>query len=167
MPIDKSISSSDELRMTEFSPLDVSMMQRALFLAKEQIGHTGDNPSVGCLITDKAGRILAEGATCNKGRTHGEEVALAKLQNGQGIGTTVYVTLEPCAKRSKGGKSCTDQLIEHGVGRIVMATHDPHPLVNGQGLQRFKKAGIKTEVGLMEAEARELYQDFFEHVKTL
>ena len=136
---------------------DAEFMRRALSLASSGVGLTGDNPSVGCVIVrDEV--IITEARTADGGRVHAEEwaVALADTQ-----GSTVYVTLEPCAKRSAGGASCSELLVQAGVARVVVAVGDPHPLVGGAGIERLRAAGIAVEVGLLADEARALNTDFF------
>lgn len=132
-------------------------MRRALAHAAEGVGRTGENPSVGCVIV-KDGVVIGEAATAAGGRPHAEEQALRNLD---ARGATAYVTLEPCARRSGGGLSCTDHLIEAGVARVVIAANDPHPLAAGVGVERLRAAGVRVELGLMEAEARAQNGAFF------
>lgn len=131
---------------------DAEYMRRALALAAPNIGRTGDNPTVGCVIV-KDDATLAEGATAEGGRPHAEELALAQA-GAAARGATAYVTLEPCAKRSTGAMSCADRLIEAGVSRVVIAAPDPHPFASGVGIERLQAAGIAVEIGLLEDEAR-------------
>lgn len=135
-------------------------MQRALALAAPGVGRTGANPSVGCVIV-KDGIVVGEGATAAGGRPHAEELALAQAGN-KAQGATVYVTLEPCAKRSSGAPSCSDILLQSDVARVVIATGDPHPLAGGVGVERLQAAGVSAEVGLMQDEARALNASFFD-----
>ncbi|MBY0562925.1 MAG: bifunctional diaminohydroxyphosphoribosylaminopyrimidine deaminase/5-amino-6-(5-phosphoribosylamino)uracil reductase RibD [Hyphomonadaceae bacterium] len=134
-------------------------MRRALDLAAQGMGRTGENPSVGCVIVkDRA--VVAEARTADGGRPHAEEQALAQA-GAAARGASVYVTLEPCAKRSNGGVSCTDLLIQAGVARVVIAARDPHPFANGVGIERLRTAGIVVETGIYEAEARTQNAAFF------
>lgn len=138
---------------------DEAHMRRALELAALGGGRTGDNPSVGCVIV-RDGVMMGEGATAEGGRPHAEEFALAQALDGA-RGADVYVTLEPCAKRSTGAMSCADRLIDAGVARVVIAARDPHPYAAGVGIERLRAAGVVVEVGLLEAEARAQNADFF------
>jgi pyrimidine deaminase RibD-like protein len=136
-----------------------TFMRRALALAATNAGHTGDNPSVGCVIVAD-GAVVGEGATGVGGRPHAEEVALAAAGD-RARGATAYVTLEPCAHRSAGGVACSDLLVAAGVARVVIATGDPHPYAGGVGVERLRAAGIAVETGVLEVEARALNADFF------
>jgi diaminohydroxyphosphoribosylaminopyrimidine deaminase/5-amino-6-(5-phosphoribosylamino)uracil reductase len=137
---------------------DAAFMARAVVLAAPGVGRTGDNPSVGCVIV-KDGLVIAEGATAAGGRPHAEEQVLA-LAGEAARGADVFVTLEPCAQRSAGGRSCTDLLIAAGVARVVIATDDPHPNAAGAGVERLRGAGVSVARGVLEAEARAQNADF-------
>lgn len=134
---------------------DEAYMARALDLARAQAGRTAPNPAVGCVLV-RDGAVIGEGATADGGTPHAEELALA---NADARGATAYVTLEPCAQRSKGGKACAMLLAEAGVARVVFATLDPHP--NGAGLETLENAGIAVTVGVLAKEARAVNADFF------
>lgn len=136
---------------------DLEFMRRALAVAARNVGATGDNPSVGCVLV-KDSMVLAEAATAPGGRPHAEEQALAGVD---ARGATAFVTLEPCAKRTSGGVSCSDHLVEAGVARVVIAARDPHPFADGAGVARMRAAGIVVELGVLEAEARAQNAVFF------
>lgn len=138
---------------------DVVFMRRALDVAALGIGRAGENPSVGCVLVQD-GALIAEARTADGGRPHAEELALAQAGE-RARGATVYVTLEPCAKRSSGAPSCADLLIAAGVARVVIAAADPHPFAAGVGVERLQAAGLSVESGVMEAEARAQNPDFF------
>ncbi|MEZ5996904.1 MAG: bifunctional diaminohydroxyphosphoribosylaminopyrimidine deaminase/5-amino-6-(5-phosphoribosylamino)uracil reductase RibD [Hyphomonadaceae bacterium] len=133
-------------------------MRSALALAATQLGRTGDNPAVGCVI-EKNGSVLGGAVTADGGRPHAEEQALAQAGD-EARGATAYVTLEPCAKRSSGSASCADLLIGAGIARVVIATRDPHPNAAGAGVARLRAAGVSVEIGLLEPEARQLNAEF-------
>ena len=138
-------------------------MFRALELARMQQGRTGKNPSVGCVILDRDARLLSEAATGDNGRPHAEQLALSRVPVGAAAGGTAYVTLEPCRERSTSEASCSQRLIDAGIAKVVIATHDPHPQGSG-GLDRLRSAGIQVQIGLMKDEADALYTDFFASV---
>ena len=134
-------------------------MQRALELAAANVGKTGDNPSVGCVIV-RDEFVIGEGATAEGGRPHAEELALSAAGE-RARGAIAYVSVEPCAKRSTGATSCADRLIEAGVARVVIAARDPHPFAGGLGIERLRAAGVQVDVGLFAAEARAQNAGFF------
>ncbi len=133
-------------------------MRRALELAQAQHGKTGTNPSVGCVLVNND-TIIAEAATANDGRPHGETQALHKAGR-LARGATAYVTLEPCSHTGQTGP-CARALIEAKIQRCVIACIDPDPRVHWRGAAMLQEAGIDTSIGLMEAEARNLNADFF------
>ena len=82
---------------------DEGWMRRAIALARVNLGRTGDNPSVGCVLVG-SGAVVGEGATGLGGRPHAEEVAL-DAAGPAAQGAVAYVTLEPCGERSTGAAS--------------------------------------------------------------
>ena len=131
-------------------------MAQALSLAQRALYTTTPNPRVGCVLVQQ-GTVIGQGHTQPAGRNHAEIEALEDAATRYAVtsGATAYVTLEPCSHYGL-TPPCADALIAAGVGRVVAAMRDPNPLVAGQGLARLAAAGIATECGLMESEAREL-----------
>jgi len=74
------------------------------------------------------------------------------------------VTLEPCSHHGR-TPPCADALVNAGVARVVAAMQDPNPEVAGRGLQRLAQAGIATESGVLEGEARKLNQGFLKRME--
>jgi len=140
-------------------------MKRALTLARRGAGAVEPNPMVGCVIV-RDGRIVAEGYHRRFGGPHAEIDALHELRaaGGNPRGTTVYVTLEPCNHTGKTGP-CSEALIEAEVGRVVIATLDPHPTSTG-GVKRLRDAGIDVTVGVLEQRATELIGPFAKRIAT-
>ncbi len=137
-------------------------MGAALFLAKLNHGLTGDNPSVGCVITNSDGAIIGVGVTGMGGRPHAEEIALEDA-GVRAKGGTAYVTLEPCRTRSSGASSCAQKLVEAGIVRVVVAVEDPHPTAR-DGLAILRSAGVAVVLGPGQGAARQLYVDFFRKI---
>ena len=128
-------------------------MRRALQLARRGQGHVEPNPMVGCLVV-KRSRVVGEGYHRRYGGAHAEIEALRRAGPGA-RDSTAYVTLEPCCHHGK-TPPCADALVAAGLRRVVVAMRDPFPEVGGRGIRRLRRAGIRVDVGLLEAEAREL-----------
>ncbi len=133
--------------------VDAAWMARALQLAERGLHTTSPNPRVGCVLV-KDGKNIGEGWHERAGEPHAEVHAL-RVAGKSARGATAYVTLEPCSHHGR-TPPCADALIAAGVTRVVVAMHDPNPLVAGRGAAKLKAAGIAVECGLMEAAAREL-----------
>ena len=133
-------------------------MRRALELAERGRGSTRPNPVVGAVIV-RGGRVLAEGYHHRAGEAHGEIDALAHV-GGRAPGATIYVNLEPCCHTGRTGP-CTRALIAAGVRRVVVGALDPNPRVDGRGVAQLRRAGIRVDVGCLEAECREANRGFF------
>ena len=137
---------------------DEDFMRWAIALARAQVGRTGANPAVGCVVV-RDGAIVGEGATGDGGRPHAEEVAL-QAAGAQARGATVYVTLEPCAERSSGAASCSALLAGAGVARVVVAAADPSVFAAGRGAEILHAEGVSLDCGLLNLEAASLYRDY-------
>ncbi|MDA8783020.1 riboflavin biosynthesis protein RibD, partial [Candidatus Pelagibacter bacterium] len=77
----------------KFSKKDKLYMELALDLAKSREGHTGPNPSVGCVVV-KNDKIISIGQTSPNGRPHAEYNAINNCHENM-EGSKMYVTLEP------------------------------------------------------------------------
>ena len=132
-------------------------MVRALELARRGLHSTDPNPRVGCVLA-RGARIVGEGWHRYAGEPHAEIHALAAA-GAEAAGATAYVTLEPCRHTGRTGP-CTRALVEARVARVVAAMRDPDPRVAGRGLAELAAVGVEVEVGLLEAQARELNRGF-------
>ncbi|MGL5838306.1 MAG: bifunctional diaminohydroxyphosphoribosylaminopyrimidine deaminase/5-amino-6-(5-phosphoribosylamino)uracil reductase RibD [Sphingorhabdus sp.] len=134
------------------SPEDRHWLAAAIALGERGKGLTGKNPSVGCIIV-KDGIVIGRGWTQADGRPHAEAMAMAQAGGAAG-GSTVYVSLEPCAHESERGPACAEILIAARPSRIVAALTDPDPRTAGKGFDRLQAAGIAVERDAMVHEAR-------------
>lgn len=134
-------------------------MQRALDLAALGKERVAPNPMVGAVIVHN-GLIIGEGYHEQFGEAHAEVNAVRAVENKDMLSeATMYVTLEPCAHHGK-TPPCADLIVHHRFKKVFIAMQDPFSEVAGKGIQRLKNAGIEVEVGMMEAEARELNKRF-------
>jgi diaminohydroxyphosphoribosylaminopyrimidine deaminase/5-amino-6-(5-phosphoribosylamino)uracil reductase len=137
---------------------DLQWMQRALDLARRGIALTSPNPAVGCVVVDRDGQLAGEGWHEYDLRDHAEVVALRQA-GARAQGGTAYVTLEPCNHTGRTGP-CTQAIISAGPRRVVAATIDPNPSVAGHGMEALRVAGLRTDLGVCQQEARRLNEPF-------
>lgn len=142
---------------------DKEYMLRAISLAKKGEGWTNPNPMVGAVIV-KDGRIIGEGYHKKYGELHAERNAFASLKE-SAKGATMYVTMEPCCHYGK-TPPCTQAIIEHEIGKVVIGSKDPNPKVSGKGVQILKEAGISVEEDFLREECDKLNPIFFHYIRT-
>ena len=139
-------------------------MRRCFELASKGLGHVSPNPMVGAVVVYQQ-QIVAEGWHQQHGGPHAEPNALRALPNELPLSEcTLYVNLEPCSHHGK-TPPCADLLVEKGIGKVVVGSADPNPLVNGRGIQRLKAAGIAVESGVLQDECDALNRRFMTYHK--
>ena len=147
--------------MVKEDPSDRAFMVRALELALAGRGRVSPNPMVGAVLV-KDGRIVGEGFHARAGAPHAEVVAL-EAAGEAARGATLYVTLEPCCHQGR-TPPCAPRIVASGVLQVMSATLDPNPQVGGRGLALLREAGLRADVGLLEAEAVRLNEVFFTYM---
>lgn len=146
------------------SEIELKAMRKALKLACRSRGNTFPNPMVGAVILGPEGIEVGDGFHRKCGTPHAEAVALSSAGN-DARGATMVVTLEPCCHQGRTGP-CTEQIIEAGISRVVVAMEDPDPRVSGSGAEQLREAGIEVEVGPLAEEARKLNRVYIHFLKT-
>lgn len=141
---------------------DREFMARALELAVKGEGAVNPNPMVGAVVV-AGSAIVGAGWHHQFGGPHAEIHALNEAGEAA-IGSTLYVTLEPCCHYGK-TPPCTERIIQSGIRRLVVATRDPNPAVNGNGLTQLRDAGIEVLEGVLEDEARQQNEIFFTFIR--
>jgi len=131
---------------------DEKHMAQALRLARRGLGLTWPNPSVGAIVVMPSGEIAGRGWTAPGGRPHAEAIALEHAGS-KAQGSTIYVTLEPCAHESGRGLPCADIIVTARPKRVVIGLRDPDPRTAGRGIDRIKGAGIEVQEGVLSKEA--------------
>ena len=140
---------------------DERFMEAALQAARAVVGHTGDNPPVGCVIV-QGGVVVGVGATQPAGGSHAEVMAVraAEAAGAAVEGSEVYVILEPCSFTGR-TPPCAGLLVAKRPRRVVVGVRDPHPLVRGSGLAALRAAGIEVEEGVLAAPIRAFLAGWF------
>jgi diaminohydroxyphosphoribosylaminopyrimidine deaminase/5-amino-6-(5-phosphoribosylamino)uracil reductase len=134
------------------STLDEYHMAQAIRLARRGLGLAWPNPSVGAVVVTPSGEIAGRGWTAPGGRPHAEAIALERA-GAKAEGSTVYVTLEPCAHEGGRDMRCSDALVAAKVRRVVIGLGDPDPRTAGRGIERLTDAGIEVKHGVLAADA--------------
>jgi diaminohydroxyphosphoribosylaminopyrimidine deaminase/5-amino-6-(5-phosphoribosylamino)uracil reductase len=142
---------------------DAVWMRRALRLAERGRGLASPNPPVGAVVV-RDGRAVGEGFHRGPGTPHAEIVALDAAGE-RARGATLYVTLEPCTHQGR-TPPCAPRVAAAGLARVVVATTDPNPVVDGRGVAALRDAGLEVTLGVGAAEAERLIAPFAKHVRT-
>jgi len=148
-----------------FSERDLQWMRQALALA-DRAAHEDDEIPVGAVLVAADGTLLAEGSNRNISdhdpSAHAEIVAMRQagraLANHRLLGSTLYVTLEPCAM-------CAMAMVHARIARVVYAASDPKTGAAGSvfDLLADPRHNHRVEVqgGLLGAEAGAMLTGYF------
>jgi tRNA(adenine34) deaminase len=142
---------------------DEKFMRRAIELAREAEA-AGEVPVGAVIVRD--GEIVAEGfnrpISTHDPTAHAEMVALraaaARLDNYRLLGTTLYVTLEPCAM-------CAGAMVHARVQRLVYAATDPRAGAAGSVFNVVQNPALnhrlEIEPGVLAEECGTMLREFF------
>lgn len=142
---------------------DEHFMRLALRLARKGKGWVSPNPMVGAILV-REDRIIGQGYHRKFGGAHAEIEALRSATDSP-RGGELFVNLEPCCHHGK-TPPCTKEILKAGIGRVVIGSLDPNPLVRGKGAQELMEAGIRVNVGVLEEECRNLNRVFFHFMES-
>ena len=144
---------------------DVAWMQRALALA-ERAEHEDDEIPVGALLVSADGEVIGEGwnrnITDRDPSAHAEIVAMrqagARVGNHRLLGSTLYVTLEPCAM-------CAMAMVHARIARVVYGASDPKTGAAGSVFDLLADPRhnhrVQVQGGLLAADAGQRLSDYF------
>ena len=138
---------------------DRIFMRMAIREARKGVGMTRPNPPVGAVVVKADGTVLGRGYHHKAGGPHAEVNAVGDCGTADLSSATIYVTLEPCSTTGR-TPPCTDLLIRKKFRRVVIGCTDPNPRHAGRGVGILRAAGIAVDVGVCEADCRELIVPF-------
>lgn len=148
---------------------DEDFMREALALAAQGAA-LGEVPVGAVLVQD--GRVIGRGFNCPISRhdpsAHAEMVAIRDaalaLENYRLVGSTLYVTLEPCSM-------CAGLIVHSRVARVVYGTTEPKAGVaisRGQFFtQDFLNHRVLVEGGVLAGECGAILSEFFRARRSL
>ncbi|MDQ6975237.1 MAG: bifunctional diaminohydroxyphosphoribosylaminopyrimidine deaminase/5-amino-6-(5-phosphoribosylamino)uracil reductase RibD [Mariprofundaceae bacterium] len=139
---------------------DEYWMTQAIVLAKRGIARTHPNPRVGALLVQQ-GQIVGKGWHQRAGEAHAEVHAIDDAHE-QAQGATLYVTLEPCAGHGR-TPPCTGCIIRAGIMRVVYASNDPNPAMQGGGAY-LAQQGIAVTAAVCKDQADAINRPFFYYI---
>ena len=128
-------------------------------LAKNSLGYTGPNPSVGAVIV-KNNEVISFGSTDFSGRPHAEVISLNKLSKKNKKNSTIYVSLEPCSHYGK-TPPCVNKIISSKLKRVVYSINDLDPRTSGKSLNILKSSKIKVKKNLLKKNSKLIYKSYF------
>jgi diaminohydroxyphosphoribosylaminopyrimidine deaminase / 5-amino-6-(5-phosphoribosylamino)uracil reductase len=147
---------------------DAPHLRRALELAEGGRGRVSPNPMVGAVVV-RDDEVIGEGFHAALGELHAERAAIedARARGEDPAGSTIYVTLEPCAHTGR-QPPCTEAILEAGISRVVFASEDPTEKASGRGPGMLRDGGVAVELagGPEAAAARLLNQPFRKRART-
>jgi tRNA(adenine34) deaminase len=144
-------------------------MNEALSLAAEAATH--DEVPIGAVVVDAEGNVIGRGRNTREGEDdplgHAELHAIAEAAKAVGdwrlVGTTMVVTLEPCAM-------CAGAIVNSRIERLIFGAYDPKAGFCGTlgNLVQDDRLNHRVELtgGFMEAECAALLQDFFRKLRS-
>lgn len=147
------------------SATDHHWMHHALDLAR-RAEREDDEVPVGAVLVAADGSLLAEGWNRNLSEhdpsAHAEIVAMRKagqrLGNHRLLGTTLYVTLEPCAM-------CAMAMVHARIARLVYAASDPKTGAAGSVFNLLADPRhnhqVQVEAGVLAEDASALLTTYF------
>jgi diaminohydroxyphosphoribosylaminopyrimidine deaminase / 5-amino-6-(5-phosphoribosylamino)uracil reductase len=147
---------------------EAAHLRRALELAEGGRGTVSPNPLAGAVIVREE-TTIGEGFHAELGALHAERAAIedCRARGGDPAGSTLYVTLEPCAHHGR-QPPCTEAILEAEIARVVYASEDPTEKASGRGPGMLRDGGVEVELatGAEASAARLLNQPFRKRART-
>lgn len=131
--------------------------------AKINLGSTGTNPSVGCVVV-KNDSVISSGYTSLTGRPHAEFNALNKKINFKD--SSIYVTLEPCSHFGL-TKPCTNIIIKKKIKKVFFCKKDIDIRSANKAKIELKKYNIIVASKILQNRGNNFYKSYENKQKKL
>ena len=135
-------------------------MSLALDLAIRGRGMVEPNPMVGAVLV-RDNIVVGVAWHQRFGGLHAEIEALNQAGD-NAIGSTLFVSLEPCSHHGK-TPPCANAILNSGISKVFVAMRDPNPLVAGKGIGFLQSNGIEVEVGVGKEKAEFINAPFIKY----
>ncbi len=130
-----------------------NFLKIAFNIARNNLGKTNSNPSVGCVVV-KNNSVISTGVTSINGRPHAEFNALNKTRNFND--SDLYTTLEPCTHKGK-TPPCTNIIKRKNIKRVYFSFND----IDKRTAKKSNKILKKNKILLIRKKI-EKFTDFYE-----
>ena len=129
----------------------------AFYQAEINLGSTGQNPSVGCVV-EHNGSIVSSGQTSFNGRPHAEFNALKKKKFFNN--SNMYITLEPCSHYGV-TPPCTKLIIKKKIKNVFFPIYDIDKRSSQKSKKILKRKKINIKTGILTSYAKNFYKSYF------
>ena len=145
-------------KKNNFNSKERYYMRLAINLARDRVGLTKTNPSVGCVIV-KNDQIISLGQTSYNGRPHAEYNAIKNCKENL-KDSTIFVSLEPCSHYGQ-TPPCTNEIIKSKIKKIYFAVNDVDQRSSNKSEKILKSKKIIVKKFLLKNEAKDIYKSYF------
>ncbi len=123
---------------------DRYMLRRAIALSR-RCEPSQTSYCVGALLLTRSGDLYEGFTHETQAANHAEEEAIHKALSAEVDlkGATLYTSMEPCSQRKSKPGSCSQLIIEHGIGKVVYAAAEPDLFVQADGVGMLARAGVE------------------------
>tara|TARA_A100001234_G_scaffold221401_1_gene237294 strand:- start:2415 stop:3500 length:1086 start_codon:yes stop_codon:yes gene_type:complete len=128
-------------------------------IAKNSAWLTRFNPSVGAVIV-KDDDVISFASTSIRGRPHAEINALKILSKKEKKGSTIYISLEPCAHYGK-TPPCVNKIISSNIKKVVYSINDVDLRTSGKSYNILKSNNIHVKKNFYPSLTKKLYKEYF------
>jgi len=106
------------------------------------------HPKVGAVLADDTGRVHLTAYRGQAGKGGHAEFSLLEEATRLGLplhDKTLFVTLEPCSRRSPEKSPCAVRVANSGIRTVYVGTLDPNPQIIGRGVNFLVESGVTVE----------------------